>query len=77
MSINTKNERIMQAFIYGIASDWAQHVLEEAGPDYSDAVNWCLHQNSVGDAGDEGWREDMIAKVVDPLKACHDQLIAL
>jgi hypothetical protein len=75
VSISTENERIRQAFVYGIASDWAQHVLGEAGPDYSGAVYWCLHHNTVGDGNDEGWREDMIARVVEPLKICHDHLV--
>ena len=55
-------------------------VVEEAGPEYSDAVTWCLH--NVPDSGDvegkeERWREDMYVKVVEPLKYCRDQLVAV
>ncbi|CZR61998.1 uncharacterized protein PAC_11895 [Phialocephala subalpina] len=79
-SINAKDNRIMQALLYGIASDLAQHVVEETGPDYSDAVEWCLHhrlENTAGDENDEKWREDMMMRVVEPLKNCHDLLMAV
>ena len=56
-SINAKDNRIMQALLYGIASDWV----------YSDTVEWCLHhrlENTAGDENDEKWREDMMMRVV-------------
>jgi hypothetical protein len=52
-------------------------VVEKADPEYSDVGNWCLHQTpeSNGLQGmDEKWRGNMFAKVVEPWKACHDQL---
>jgi hypothetical protein len=54
--------------------------VEEAGPEYADAITWCLHhtpESSGVEGNDEKWREDMFMKVVEPLKYCHDQLIII
>lgn len=55
------------------ALEWAGTVNDEAGPEYSDAVAWCL-QRSVTDTRDDKWREELFAKVVEPLQYCFDQL---
>lgn len=73
------DEQSLQVFNYAIAIQWARDVVEEAGPEFSDAVTWCLHHTpeSIGADGlEDGWREDMFFKVVEPLKNCHDQLMA-
>ena len=50
--------------------------VEEAGPEYADAVTWCLH--NVPESGtEERWREDMFAGVVEKLKYCYDQLVGV
>ncbi|KAL2067321.1 hypothetical protein VTL71DRAFT_1745 [Oculimacula yallundae] len=74
------NELSLQLVNYATATEWARDVVEEAGPEYSDAVTWCLHHTpeSVGADGlEDRWREDMFMKVVEPLKNCHDQLMAI
>ncbi|PVH87289.1 hypothetical protein DL98DRAFT_582001 [Cadophora sp. DSE1049] len=74
------DEQSLQVFNYAIAIQWARDVVEEAGPEFSDAVTWCLHHTpeSIGADGlEDRWREDMFVKVVEPLKSCHDQLMAV
>ncbi|PMD14530.1 hypothetical protein NA56DRAFT_693937 [Hyaloscypha hepaticicola] len=76
--VDVDDEQILNLINYAAADHWARDVVEEAGPEYSDAVNWCLHhtpERSGLDGMDEKWRENMFAKVVEPLKACHDQLV--
>ena len=55
------------------ALEWAGSVNDEAGPEYSDAVAWCL-QSSVPNTKDDKWREELFAKVVEPLQYCYGQL---
>ncbi|TVY27490.1 hypothetical protein LHYA1_G003227 [Lachnellula hyalina] len=79
-NISTNDEQSLQLINYAVAIQWSRDVVEEAGPEYSDAVTWCLH--NVPDSGDvegkeERWREDMYVKVVEPLRYCHDQLLAV
>ncbi|KAH6719115.1 hypothetical protein BKA61DRAFT_474089 [Leptodontidium sp. MPI-SDFR-AT-0119] len=74
------DERWLQVINYDTATKWARDVVEEAGPEFYDAVTWCLHHTpeSVGADGlEDEWREDMFVKVVEPLKSCHDQLMAM
>ncbi|KAH7330211.1 hypothetical protein BKA65DRAFT_480368 [Rhexocercosporidium sp. MPI-PUGE-AT-0058] len=74
------DEQWLQVINYDTATKWARDVVEEAGPEFHDAVTWCLHHTpeSVGADGlEDKWREDMFVKVVEPLKNCHDQLIAV
>lgn len=76
-NINSTDQRIMQVLLYGIASDWARQVADETGHGYSDAIQWCLHyrlERMPDDSKYENWRDDMIAKVIEPLKTCYDQL---
>jgi hypothetical protein len=78
-NINTSDEQILQLFNYTAAIQWSRDVVEEAGPEYADAITWCLHHipESGVEGKDEKWREDMFNKVVEPLKSCHDQLITI
>ncbi|KAF2401726.1 hypothetical protein EJ06DRAFT_528881 [Trichodelitschia bisporula] len=55
------------------ALEWCnQEAAEEAGPDFADAVKWCLGQ--FGSASlDETKRQELYEKVVKPLQFCHKQ----
>ena len=58
------------------ALEWSPRAVEEGGPEYADAILWCLH-NMLGsgelDGSLEKWREELYLKVVEPLKYCYDQ----
>lgn len=58
------------------ALEWSSRAVEEGGPEFADAILWCLH-NMPGsgelDGGLEKWREELYLKVVEPLKYCYDQ----
>lgn len=74
------DEQTLQLINYAVAIQWTRDVVEEAGPEFSDAITWCLHhtpESSGVEGKDEKWREAMFAKVVEPLKYCHDQLTAI
>lgn len=58
------------------AFEWSEHVAAEAGPEFSDAVTWCLTTtpNSSGQGRQpDTWRDELFEKVVQPLKHCCDQ----
>ena len=52
------------------AQRWQYEVSEEAGADYSDAVEWCLGAQHRADR----WRHEMLKRVVQPLQRCQDYL---
>ena len=59
------------------ALEWSERAVEEAGPEFADAIMWCLHNNNNipgrGEIGtSENWREELYWKVVQPLKSCYD-----
>jgi hypothetical protein len=62
------------------ALEWSPRALEEGGPEFADAILWCLH-NMPGsgelDGSLEKWREELYLKVVEPLKYCYDQFSAV
>lgn len=62
------------------ALEWSPRVVEEAGPEFADAISWCLH-NMPGSGESDGkldkWREELFLKVVEPLKYCYDQLTSV
>ena len=62
------------------ALEWSHRAVEEGGPEFADAILWCLH-NMPGsgelDASLENWREELYLKVVEPLNYCHDQFSAV
>ncbi|KAH8587077.1 hypothetical protein B0O99DRAFT_557149 [Bisporella sp. PMI_857] len=75
-NLNADDEQSLQLINYAVAIQWVRDVVEEAGPEYADAVTWCLH--NVPESGtEERWREDMFAAVVEKLKYCYDQLVGV
>jgi hypothetical protein len=48
-SLTANDEQSLQLVNYAVAIQWCWDVVEEAGPEYSDAVTWCLH--NVPDSG--------------------------
>ena len=59
------------------ALEWSSRAAEEAGPEFADAIMWCLRNNNDipgrGETGtSENWREELYWKVVQPLKSCYD-----
>jgi hypothetical protein len=56
------------------ALEWCNsEAAEEAGPDFADAIRWCLGQFGVSGAQDESWRQELHQRVVVPLQICHQQ----
>jgi hypothetical protein len=59
------------------ALEWSRRAVEEGGPEFANAILWCLH-NMPGSGESDGkldkWREELFLKVVEPLKYCYDQL---
>lgn len=61
------------------AMEWCDKFAnEEAGPEFADAIEWCLRNPTYSKASaykkDAGWREELYARVVEPLHYCHEQL---
>lgn len=52
-----------------VARQWADAVEGEAGPDYAQAVQWCLNECPTTLKGNQ-WRQDLARKVVLPLQDC-------
>ncbi len=77
--MTSTDEQSLQLINFAIAIQLVRDVVEEAGPEYSDAVNWCLHHTPESgiDGKEDKWREEMFSKVVQPLKNCHDQLMGI
>lgn len=65
------DETLAPIFDYTAAIQWSRLVSEEAGPEFADAIEWCLHCKEVGD---DNWRKDLWDHVVVPLDACHKQV---
>ncbi|KAE8440783.1 hypothetical protein EG329_006583 [Mollisiaceae sp. DMI_Dod_QoI] len=62
------------------ALEWSPRVVEEAGPEFADAIMWCLRGvpgSGESDGKLEKWREELFLKVVEPLKYCYDQFSAV
>jgi hypothetical protein len=66
------NDLEKMAFDYMAAREWQQEVNEEAGPDFADAVAWCLWGNRS--CPPELWRRKMLDEVVRPLEQCRQHL---
>jgi len=58
-----------------VAREWADSVQDEAGPDFSAAVMWCLNESPMTLDGDQ-WRRDLADRVVLPLQNCCDWIRA-
>jgi hypothetical protein len=59
------------------AMDWCRFAHEEAGPEFAEAIEWCLHKRpgrGSADVKDRRWRQELFEKVVKPLQYCHQQL---
>jgi hypothetical protein len=52
-----------------VAKQWADDVKDEAGPEFSSAVKWCLDESPATLHGDQ-WRKDLACEVVLPLQNC-------
>lgn len=62
------------------ALEWSPRAVEEGGPEFADAILWCLHYmpgSGELDGSLENWREELYLKVVEPLKYCYDQFSAV
>jgi hypothetical protein len=65
------------------ALEWSPRAVEEAGPEFADAILWCLrNMPGSGQTDDDGmllgnWREELFVKVVQPLKACYDLFVSV
>ncbi|CAG8974902.1 hypothetical protein HYALB_00006686 [Hymenoscyphus albidus] len=58
------------------ALEWSHRAVEEAGPEFADAILWCLHNMPGSGESDnklEKRREELFVKVVEPLKYCCDR----
>lgn len=58
-------------FDYTAAIQWSRLVGEEAGPEFSEAIEWCLHAKTLNDSS---WRTELWRHVILPLEACHKQM---
>jgi hypothetical protein len=76
-NFNATDEQSIQLLHYMAATQWVRDVVEEVGPEYADAVTWCLHNVPESGGAEDRWREDMFAGVVEKLKYCHDQLVGI
>lgn len=56
---------------YAAAMQWSKTVSDEAGPEFADAIDWCLRAKEHPDGS---WRKDIWTKVVEPLVECHKQM---
>lgn len=52
-----------------VARQWADEVEDEAGPEFSAAVMWCLTESPTSLDG-ERWRRDLADRVVLPIQRC-------
>ncbi|KAK3303683.1 uncharacterized protein B0T15DRAFT_540968 [Chaetomium strumarium] len=55
------------------ALEWLKEVNDEAGADYTDAVEWCLAGCRTLPS-DGSWRRQMMQKVIEPLERCYRYL---
>jgi hypothetical protein len=69
---NGREAREVTGFDLLAARDWQCQIPEEAGPDYAEAVGWCLDKGKS--RSPERWRKDMLQSVVHPLQRCREYL---
>jgi hypothetical protein len=53
------------------AYQWSKEVGEEAGPEFAEAIHWCLHARQLSDGN---WRKDIWTNVIVPLDSCYQQV---
>ena len=56
------------------ALEWSEQVNEEAGPEFANAISWCLRSNCTNATNDE-WRMELYENVVKPLHDCYQHLL--
>ncbi|KAF2003782.1 hypothetical protein P154DRAFT_460518 [Amniculicola lignicola CBS 123094] len=56
---------------YAAAMQWSKMASDEAGPEFADAIDWCLRAKEHPDGS---WRKDLWTKVIQPLDDCHKQM---
>lgn len=56
---------------YAAAIQWSKLVSEEAGPEFAEAIDWCLHAKELNDGS---WRKEIWTHVIIPLDSCHKQV---
>lgn len=50
------------------AREWSEHVKDEAGFNFDEAIRWCLRE--CRDVSPGEWRREMVQHVVEPLRTC-------
>ncbi|KAI1657022.1 hypothetical protein F4813DRAFT_88770 [Daldinia decipiens] len=60
------------AFDAAAARQWSSQVKDEAGPDFNEAVRWCLDGCRI--TPPEDLRREMLRRVIWPLERCHKYL---
>jgi hypothetical protein len=56
---------------YAAAIQWSRLAGEEAGPEFAEAIDWCLRAKELGDGS---WRKELWQHVIVPLDGCHKQV---
>jgi hypothetical protein len=65
------DEILAPLFDYTAAIQWSRLVCEEAGPEFAEAIEWCLYAKTLSD---NNWRKELWQHVIIPLEACHKQV---
>jgi hypothetical protein len=65
------DDTLAPIFDYTAAIQWSRSVAEEAGPEFAEAIEWCLHTKALSETS---WRTDLWQHVIVPLEACHKQV---
>jgi hypothetical protein len=65
------DDHLAPIFDYTAAIQWSRLVSEEAGPEFAEAIDWCLQAKTLTD---NNWRKDLWEHVIVPLEACHKQV---
>jgi hypothetical protein len=67
-------EQVRAGLALVAALEWLKEVHDEAGGDYTEAVEWCLAGCRTM-PGDGSWRKLMLERVVEPLERCYGYLV--
>ncbi|KAK4452752.1 hypothetical protein QBC34DRAFT_345838 [Podospora aff. communis PSN243] len=67
-------DQIRAAFDLIAALEWLKEANDEAGPDYTEAVEWCLAGCRTLSREGNSWRKHMMERVVEPLERCYQYL---
>ncbi|KAK0616330.1 hypothetical protein B0T14DRAFT_245057 [Immersiella caudata] len=69
-----EGEQIRAALDLIAALEWLKEVNDEAGADYTEAVEWCLAGCRTLSRDGGSWRKHMVERVVEPLERCYKYL---